>query len=224
VYNNYAQSSIELSWWVCRFAICTGLLFIFAVVQNANAQTAVTNCVLSRDVPPRVMILGSYGAQYRRANELAQTQREALLQTLSPEQIFEHSLDARNALDDARYVELQRQFLFYKLSRSNPPNVILANDDYAIALAIAERNGLFRGLPIVHAGGNIPRDFPPCMVGVIEGESIAATVVLIRQIQPTLKRLLVVSDQIDVGRAALEKKHPCQTLRSKKHSLLPEFN
>jgi signal transduction histidine kinase/CheY-like chemotaxis protein len=89
------------------------------------------------------------------------------------------------------------------LATASRAKLVIAVDDYAWDLARQHRDELFPGLPVVFCGVNYwdGKNRPDWSTGVVEGTDPASTVNLALRLHPDAKRLVVVNDSTETGRA-----------------------
>jgi len=89
------------------------------------------------------------------------------------------------------------------LTDASRPKLVIAVDDYAWELARDHRADQFPDLPVVFCGVNYwsGKDRPAWSTGVVEGTDPASTVNLALRLHPQAKRLVVVNDSTETGRA-----------------------
>lgn len=124
--------------------------------------------------------------------------------------------DMPNVQIDTEYLDTKRQSLesfepqlveLMKVRLKNRPwDVLIVCDNNALDFVQRHRSNLFSQKPIIFCGinGDLPFDEktrPPNMTGVIESTSPDRTLVLMRQLQPQLRRFYLISDQSRTGQA-----------------------
>lgn len=93
---------------------------------------------------------------------------------------------------DAAYKAGFRDFLQVKY-RDLAFDLIIAMHGEAMEFVELERNGLFRGTPVVFLSNNRAAPRPSNSTGLIQERDFAGTITLIRQLQPDVTRVFVVS-------------------------------
>ncbi len=125
-----------------------------------------------------------------------------LLQSYSSElELYIENLDLKRFPDPAHWKMLREQ-LRHDLS-ARPIELILTTDNLALDFALAERNSLFPGVPIVFSGVNGFRpqmlEGAPAVTGVIEEIDPAGTLEAAFRLQPQADKVLVVIDGTETG-------------------------
>jgi len=150
-------------------------------------------------------------------------QVQGLKEALAPEGIH---LDVE-FMDTKRFPgeenrRLFREYLAYKMNHGQPYDLIITGDDNALILAIQEKEGLFLGKPVLFFGVN-DKDLALSMNrernirGVMENVSMADTIQLMIDQNPTLRNIWVIVDGTPSGQGDLK------TFWSTK-SLFPGYN
>ena len=95
------------------------------------------------------------------------------------------------------------------------PNVVIVSDNNAFQFAVAHKNTLFKGVPVVFCGVN---DFSPDLLqghsditGVAESVDISGNINIALKLHPTRDRIVVITDSSATGRAmtnAIRKEFP----------------
>jgi len=119
-------------------------------------------------------------------------------------------------LDIQRYPAFgrEKQMLEIMVNRAkiSRPVMVIAVDDFAYRFALEHRDEFEPGTPIVFCGVNFWQgETPPGVTGVVEAIDIAGTLKLMRQLQPTARRWVIVNDQSETGksnRKAFEQARP----------------
>ncbi|MCP3983425.1 MAG: response regulator [bacterium] len=151
---------------------------------------------------PRVLILNSYHPQYEWTELLVRGVREGLIDRVLEEHIHVEYMDERRFVDDQAYEEKLTEVLRHKAARY-PPSVIIASDDGAFRYLLRNRDDLYPGTPVVFCGVNV---FDPETLegqtgytGILEGMEIAGNVRLIRDVQPNVGRIIMLTDKTSFG-------------------------
>lgn len=117
-------------------------------------------------------------------------------------------------MDTKRFPEeenrkLFREYLSYKMSNSDPYDLIITGDDNALTFALQEKELLFSGMPIVFFGVNdtekaVSMNNVSGVTGVVEQVSMAGTVELMIEQNPGLRNITVIVDGTASGQGDLK--------------------
>lgn len=99
--------------------------------------------------------------------------------------------------------------LTYKLANLPPYDAVLTGDDNALLFVLAHRRALFKATPIIFFGVNnielaLAQNADPWITGVVEAVSMPETVMLMRSLQPGLKKITALVDGTPSGQADLK--------------------
>ena len=182
----------------------------------------------------KVLLLNSYHPQYTWTEELTHGVRNALAKDIAQENIYIEYMDKRRYIDDPVYNQKLIDLLQYKFSK-NIPDIIIASDDAAYRFMLQYGDTLFPNIPIVFCGVNVfdPSDLTnnPNITGIAEGMDIEGNLNLITQVQPKVKKIILIGDTTGLGLrmvgAAEKIKNLWQKKSSKKHieiTILDDFS
>ncbi|MCR8922616.1 diguanylate cyclase [Dasania sp. GY-MA-18] len=182
----------------------------------------------------KVLLLNSYHPQYAWTEELTRGVRDALAKDIAQENLFIEYMDKRRYVDDAIYNKKILDLLKYKFAHYRP-DIIITSDDAAYRFLLEHGDRLFPNIPIVFCGVNIfnHNDLinKPNITGIAEGMDIAGNLNLIAQIQPNIKKIILIGDTTGLGHrminAAKEIKNSWQKKSSKRNitiELLDDFS
>jgi signal transduction histidine kinase/CheY-like chemotaxis protein len=191
--NQRTFGTIPLWLWILVFLILPTLTSLVAATTNPTAE---------RNNKPKVLVLLSYHYGMRWEDEVAHGLREVLAERA--ELVFVH-YDVKRFPDRSRETELLATTR--SMFNITQPSVVIAVEDYAWNLVQAHRKDLFSDIPVVFAGVNVwkpgsPR--PPNATGVVESIDPAATVELALRLHPSARRVVIVNDTTETGKADLE--------------------
>lgn len=151
---------------------------------------------------PRVFLINSYHRQYRWTDQHVEGVRDGLAASVDEERLFIEYMDSRRMIDDPEHLALLAAQYAHKLE-ALPPDLVMVSDDSALDFALAHRDALFPDAPIVFYGLNAwsPEEAEeiPNATGVLEGLEVEGNLELIRQLQPDVRRIVIVSDQTSLG-------------------------
>lgn len=174
--------------------LCVFLLCCLSAL-NATAE-------LSASSHQQVLLLNSYHPQYAWTHHLTNGVTDTLLSRIPPENIHVEYMDARRFIDDDLYKKHIKETLLYKYQQYKP-DVIITSDDYAYRFMLENRDALFPVTPVVFCGVNV---FMPSMLegvnnitGILEGMEIDGNLRLIKQLQPDVKRIILLGDTTGLG-------------------------
>jgi PAS domain S-box-containing protein len=102
-----------------------------------------------------------------------------------------------------------RERLSQKLERLPKYEVVVVGDDNALTFALAERDGLFAGHPIVFHGINnlnlaVSLDADPSFTGIVEAASVRETLDVIKRLTGADGDIFVITDQSPSAQAVME--------------------
>lgn len=149
-----------------------------------------------------VLLLNSYHPQYAWTHQLTNGVIDALQYQIPPENIHVEYMDSRRFVDDTTYSAHIKELLSYKYQQYKP-DVIITSDDHAYYFMLENRQTLFPGIPIVFCGVNV---FKPeslngqeNITGILEGMEVKGNLELIKQLQPEVKRIVLLGDTTGLG-------------------------
>lgn len=169
-------------------------LLLLSIVVTANAQ--------DKTASQTVLLLNSYHPQYAWTNQLTNGVIDALLYQVPPENIHVEYMDSRRFVDDGVYSSHIKELLIYKYQQYKP-DVIITSDDHAYYFMLENRDSLFPDMPIVFCGVNV---FDPNslvghkdITGILEGMEVKGNLDLIKQLQPEVRRVILLGDTTGLG-------------------------
>jgi diguanylate cyclase (GGDEF)-like protein len=157
------------------------------------------NTALAND---KILLLNSYHPQYKWTSELTNGVRDAISNDIKPENLFIEYMDQRRFIDDPIYNKKLINLLKYKYT-INKPDIVITSDDGAYNFMLDYGDQLFPNIPIVFCGVNV---FNPIKIahkknitGIAEGMEIEGNLDLIINLQPEVKRIIVLGDTTGLG-------------------------
>lgn len=151
---------------------------------------------------PTALILNSYHPQYPWTASLTQGVVDALVNVVLHENIHIEYLDSRRFAGGPLYEQTLKELLTYKYKRYKP-DVIITSDDYAYNFMLDHRDTLFPGIPVVFCGVNSfdEKRFQAHkhFTGIVEGVEIEGNIELIKRIQPSVNRIVMLGDASGLG-------------------------
>jgi len=170
------------------------IVFLALVMLSAIA--------VSEAYSPRVLLLNSYHPQYAWTDQLTDGVVEALITSVPQENIHVEYMDSRRFVDDEKYSESISRLLQYKYQKYRP-DIIITGDDHAYHFMLDHGQTLFPNKPVVFSGVNV---FDPTTLigrknftGIQEGMEIEGNIELIMQLQPNVKRIVMLGDTTGLG-------------------------
>ena len=162
----------------CAFILCA-LFMIHAGPSSAATQ---------------VLVINSYHSGLTWTDSIMDGIRETFSRSGRDIQLSAEYLDARRYVDPGR-ARMIRELITAKLEGSRP-DIVMVSDNAALEFVLAERDRLFRDIPVIFLGIN---HFEPSMIakypkitGVAEDLSVAETVALALKLHPGTRKIVVV--------------------------------
>jgi len=180
--------------------LCLLLVLIRPILANdTQAKTA--------EDAGRILVLFSYSPLF----PSAKASLNGLLDSL-PVKNFDidvEYLDSKH-VHNSQSKEHFKQFLERKLSKKASYDLIITADDNALDFVNTYRNSLFEHLPVIFFGVNNLQtaqkmDMTPLTTGVVETISVKENLKLIRELQPSVRTIVVITDNTPSSKADLEK-------------------
>lgn len=146
--------------------------------------------------PPQVLVINSYHPGYRGSDDMQRGFVETLRQRNPAVELTVEYLDAKH-YSGHDYQRRLLDLIEYKY-RGRRFDLIFAGDDDAFNLVEQHRSRLFPGIPVIFAGTNFfdaarLKD-TQLIAGIDERPSFDETLALILQLQPEVRRVLVIRD------------------------------
>lgn len=156
----------------------------------------------SETYSPRVLLLNSYHPQYAWTDQLTEGVIEGLSTSIAPENIHIEYMDSRRFVDEQEYSDTISQLLRYKYQKYTP-DIIITSDDHAFNFMLENGQSLFPNKPVVFNGVNVfdptSLDGKPNFTGIQEGMEIKGNLELIADLQPNVKRIIMLGDTTGLG-------------------------
>lgn len=173
--------------------ICTAFLALLACA--AGAQTLES---------PRVLLINSYHPGYPWTDALTTGFRETILSTFPFAEVFIEYMDTKRYFDGPNGSYVGHLTDLYKLKYANTHiDLIAVSDDNAYNYILTHEQALFGDIPVVFCGVN---DYLPAAIagrsnitGVTGNSDDAATIDLMRRLQPGLQTVYVITDRTTTG-------------------------
>ncbi|MBS2100550.1 sensor histidine kinase [Carboxylicivirga linearis] len=186
----------------------TILLCLFAFIQTGQANSASKSFDLSglnqKHQKKNVLILNAYHQNYHWADEIMRGVFSEMGDKESYELYVEY-MDTKRCSDSTYYTHLKDIYLYkYKKVKID---VILACDDNALNFMLMYRDDIFPEVPVSFCG---VVDFHPSRIegkqhftGVYETYDVPANLDMIMKLHPTTKKVVVISDVTESGKALI---------------------
>jgi signal transduction histidine kinase len=150
----------------------------------------------------KIFLLNSYHPNYKWSADITHTVLEEFNDIVPHENIQIEFLDARRSLDDSSYDSYILKYMRGKYE-GKKFDIILSFDDYAIEFLYQYGDILFPDIPIIYGGVNVfSKELlkkKKNLIGIYEGLAIKENLDLIYQIQPSVKKVIMLSDITQLG-------------------------
>ncbi|GBC61970.1 hypothetical protein DENIS_2933 [Desulfonema ishimotonii] len=161
--------------------------------------------VRAEETVKRVLLLNSYHPGFPTSPRII----DGIRSVFDPEKIRLHVefMDSKRLLDPV-HLENIRRLLAHKLSKRPPYDLLITSDDNAFNFALAHRETIFRGLPLVFCGVNnvnsaLSANASPQVTGVAEAISMKETLKIILRLHPETSGIIAVVDETPSGQGDL---------------------
>ena len=153
------------------------------------------------DDAPRVVLLHSYSPDFVWTAELDEAMRSGLLGAYPSARIHTEYMDTKRHAPDA--LEDQLRALYETKYRGADVDLVMTTDDNALRFAMEHH--LVWDAPIVFAGVNDLDSMSiagsrAAVTGVVEQVDLERTIALMRRLQPDLRSIAVITDEVPTGR------------------------
>lgn len=173
--------------------LMTFLLFPLIMCANTNVKADTTH---------KVLLLNSYHPQYKWTQQITQGVQDTFATSISAENLYIEYMDARHYIDDKEYETQLKKLIAYKYSKRHP-DIIITSDDHAFNFMVEHGDTLFPGKPVVFNGVNVfnqaTLEGKNNFTGILEGMAIEENIALITQVQPQVKRIILLGDTTGLG-------------------------
>jgi len=181
----------------------SGFLFrpwFFLLLVLFLGNTFITSIHAQNSHKKNVLILNSYNYGYGWTDSIMKG-----IEAVLPQQDYNLTVEY---MDTKRYEEpayFQKLFdLYHYKFAAKKFDIIICSDDNAFNFLIKYKDNLFTSkMPVVFCGVNFFQDLDlkdrQDFTGVVENYDIAGTVKIIRNLQPNLKEILIISDRTTTG-------------------------
>jgi diguanylate cyclase (GGDEF)-like protein len=149
-----------------------------------------------------VLLINSYHPQYRWTSELTRGVQDVMETSIQAENLYIEFMDERRFVDDQVFNAKLIDLLKHKYQHYQP-DIIITSDDHAFNFILEHGDDLFPGKPIVFSGVNVldPEILKgrSNITGIREGMEIEGNLDLILQLQPEIKRIIMLGDTTGLG-------------------------
>ncbi len=174
----------------------------YLIIGLILAATSFAKAMADELKDVKVLLLHSYHPQMKWTQLVSKGVEHEIRGIVNPENFFIEYMDQRRFGDDNIHDSKLIDLLIYKYQKY-APDIVIVSDDYAYQFVLEYGEDLFPETPIIFGGVNSfdPNDLlkRPNITGVVEGLEIASSLRLIRQVQPDVKRIIMLSDNTTLG-------------------------
>lgn len=161
----------------------------------------------------RVLFISSYS--YGRTN--TQAQIEGMSAKMGKNIVLDYEFMDTKRVDDAVSRQQFYESISYRLSKSEPYDVIILGDDAAFLFAMKYREVLFDGIPLVYQGVNdkdITAEFleDPTITGIAEELSVKENIAFGLTLYPSARKVIAILDNSITGQAERKSFYNCAEL------------
>ncbi len=154
---------------------------------------------------PQVLVIHSYYATFTWADNITKGIRKAFADNRGQKvQLCFEFLDAKRHPEKA-YLDKKAELLQMKYPDPGAIDIIICSDDQALNFLLDRSDTLFSGIPVVFCGVNAyspgMRKIRPELTGVIEAIDPRSTLEAALQLQPHIRKVLVINDITLTGQA-----------------------
>ena len=181
------------------------VIFLFSIcVSNLNAHAKATEDADSNSIG-RVLFISSYSY----GTDTVQMQIEGIIAGFQGKVVLDYEfMDTKRNYDEIS----EQQFyegLSYRMSKSEPYDVVILGDDAALLFAIKYREELFAGIPLVFEGINdeelaVEAAKDPLITGVVGNYSIKDNIDFGCMLYPDARKVVAILDDSITGKAERE--------------------
>lgn len=182
------------------------LLFLvgLTILETSGAATA-PHLLNALTQPKRLLILHSYHQGLNWTDAIQAGILESLTASGQHYEVYTEYLDSLRFPQPVQTGFADTAARLHDKYQNRQPDVVLVSDNHAYDFMLAHRDRIAPGKPLVFCGVNNlkPQDVTGLtnLTGVAETPSFRKTLQLIRQIQPKVAKLLVISDNSVTGQA-----------------------
>jgi signal transduction histidine kinase/DNA-binding response OmpR family regulator len=148
----------------------------------------------------RVLFISSYSYSW----PSTPLQAEGIKEVLAGDVLLDYEFMNTKSVDDERSQQLFQAYMSDRLSRAAKYNVVIVGDDAAFQFAMANKDTLFKDIPIIFEGvndvnGAVAMSSDDLVTGVVEKISYDTNIELAKKIKPDVKELVAVLDDTLTG-------------------------
>ncbi len=187
-----------------RLSIFIGMLLFSVCINSINVYAD------STESEGRVLFISSYSY----GTDTVQMQIEGIKEGFGGRVVLDYEFMDKKRVDDEVSEQLFYESLAYRLSVTEPYDVIILGDDEALLFAVKYQEELFAGIPLVFEGVNdaelamrVSED--PLITGIVEKYSIEDNIDLGLSLYPDARKVVAILDDSTTGKAARKAFYQC---------------
>ena len=180
--------------WLFALAVLIGIGTIGTVSMKAEAQNL--------NQGKRVLFISSYSYGW----DTVQTQIEGIKAGVDENTTVDYEFMDTKRFRTKESTEMFYTMLKYHLDHSDPYDVVIVGDDAALRFAMAFREDLFDGIPIVFEGVNdeeyaLEAAKNPLVTGILEKLSVEKNIDMALKVNPSADKVVAILDDSVTGEA-----------------------
>lgn len=180
--------------WLFALAVLIGIGTIGTVSVTAEAQNL--------NQGKRVLFISSYSYGW----DTVQTQIEGIKAGVDENTTVDYEFMDTKRFRTKESTEMFYTMLKYHLDHSDPYDVVIVGDDAALRFAMAFREDLFDGIPIVFEGVNdeeyaLEAAKNPLVTGILEKLSVEKNIDMALKVNPSADKVVAILDDSVTGEA-----------------------
>lgn len=187
-----------------RLSIFIGMLLFSVCINSINVYAD------STESEGRVLFISSYSY----GTDTVQMQIEGIKEGFGGRVVLDYEFMDTKRVDDEISEQLFYENLAYRLSVTEPYDVIILGDDAALLFAVKYQEELFSGIPLIFEGINdvdlamqVSED--PLITGIVEKYSIEDNIDLGLSLYPDARKVVAILDDSITGKAARKAFYQC---------------
>lgn len=187
-----------------RLSIFIGMLLFSVCINSINVYAD------STESEGRVLFISSYSY----GTDTVQMQIEGIKEGFGGRVVLDYEFMDKKRVDDEVSEQLFYESLAYRLSVTEPYDVIILGDDEALLFAVKYQEELFAGIPLIFEGVNdvelamrVSED--PLITGIVEKYSIEDNIDLGLSLYPDARKVVAILDDSTAGKAARKAFYQC---------------
>lgn len=187
-----------------RLSIFIVMLLFSVCISSINVHAD------STESEGRVLFISSYSY----GTDTVQMQIEGIKSGFNGRVVLDYEFMDTKRVDNEISEQLFYESLAYRLSVTEPYDVIILGDDAALLFAVKYQEELFSGIPLIFEGVNdvelaIEVSEDPLITGIVEKYSIEDNIDLGRSLYPNAKKVVAILDDSTTGKAARKAFYQC---------------